>query len=919
MQCVPGEWAGLAHSINASFTTSRSPSILISRPPATERKERKEKEEPAYLKERPFFPPCNSLLSGLDRSYSTYLSDVDRKFKQLSRDVLPAHPYILSVPTEKPYRLGSRFVSNWAVGENTLFSPEEEQLQYMTFLPHQGEDTLLVSVGGWSDDKGNIVPEEDQRPPSRAASMAAPLTTASQHDALAKRKKKITLSDYKKKALETPPPPPTPPLPGAADPSTNGANGTNGNRPGSVDSDKTLRRPQSNSSKPEAKQNHLQHHQHHHPSQAAAPATSSTSSAPDTRTGSRSNDTKQNGQDNPSVPASTGRVDKNTKLPQSKPSLAKDSPPRKKPRLSIQPEEREKEKTPTKKAGRARQMVPELLSPTLPFDNESFSLSLPPLLSPTLPPDIEEELARLPDDGLEKTSRSHSSSISSISNKAIPSKPKPGANSSSVKQSQQSSLAAEKKPASISSSTTLPPKPPTASSKPTTSQPTPRITTTAPREKLIVKLKYGRQNRKRIEALLKISSKRKPTPTQTSAKPKGLPDSIVVSKSSPPNSSPQPSTTTSIGKQSEPSSGYKRPKAMDGDDVKEPALKRPRSSNTLAPPLSDQAPTPSMQTPRSTSATKHPPASSQDQFLTPKKEPKGTAMRRVGSGDSDMKTPSGSATSVKMTQSLSVESHPSSSAQPSERRGWRDEYQRFVNLGRDLKHASQRNSTHKYSTSHDIQDDKLSATIAVEALLCFVLAFIAEQRFQSLSRQVGNSTGWRSIIAYWQSVLNRTTSYPHLHGICLLLGAACHDSIHSLDLERLATTPFPDEHSPAPTPGSDGNTVTSEETKKQRREFAELRTRLPESYKVARRLWLEGSRELSDSVLTQHYPNTWSKRLKNSADRGREQLKLGEYGGDFYLPLGTASTPLEAVRFAWAFLNEWSEREGVKWKGRLGL
>ncbi|EZF33560.1 hypothetical protein H109_01950 [Trichophyton interdigitale MR816] len=877
-------------------------------------------------------PSKPSLVSSGKRSYSTYLSDVDRKFKQLSRDVLPAHPYILSVPTEKPYRLGSRFVSNWAVGENTLFSPEEEQLQYMTFLPHQGEDTLLVSVGGWSDDKGNIVPEEDQRPPSSSAvSMAAPLTSASQQDALAKRKKKITLSDYKKKALETPPPPPppppqpplplppTPPLPGAADPSTNGANGANGNRPGSVDSDKTLRRPQSNSSKPEARQNH-----HQHSSQATAPATSSTS-APDTRTGSRSHDTKQNGRDSPSLlPASTGRVDKNTKLPPSKSGLPKDSPPRKKPRLSTQPEEREKEKTPTKKTGRAHQMVPELLSPTLPFDNESFSLSLPPLLSPTLPPDIEEELARLPDDGLEKTSRSHSSSISSISNKVIPSKPKPGANSSSsTKQSQQSSRAAEKKPASIStSSAALPPKPPTASSKPAASQPTPRITTTAPKEKLIVKLKYGRQNRKRIEALLKISSKRKPTPTQTSAKPKGLPDSIVVSKSSPSNSSPQPGSSTaatSMGKQREPSSGYKRPKAVDGDDVQEPALKRPRSSNTLAPPLLDQAPTPSMQTPRSTSATKHPPASSQDQFLTPKKEPKGTAMRRVGSGDSDMKTPSGSATSVKMTQSLSVESHPSSSAQPSERRGWRDEYQRFVNLGRDLKHASQRNSTHKYSTSHDIQDDKLSATIAVEALLCFVLAFIAEQRFQSLSRQVGNSTGWRSIIAYWQSVLNRTTSYPHLHGLCLLLGAVCHDSIHSLDLERLATTPFPDEHSPAPTPGSDGNTVTSEETKKQRREFAELRTRLPESYKVARRLWLEGSRELSDSVLTQHYPNTWSKRLRNSTDRGREQLKLGEYGGDFYLPLGTASTPLEAVRFAWAFLNEWSEREGVKWKGRLGL
>ncbi|KAF3483576.1 uncharacterized protein GIQ15_02900 [Arthroderma uncinatum] len=866
-------------------------------------------------------PSKQSLVSSGKRSYSNYLSDIDRKFKQLTDDVLPTHPYILSVPTDTPYRLGSRFVSNWAVGENTLFSPEEEQLQYMTFLPHQGDDTLLVSVGGWSDDRGNIVQGEDQRP-SGSAKMAAPLT-GSQQDALARTKKKITLSDYKKKALETPPPPP-----GAAEPTTNGANGTNGNGMGtlgSADSGKSLRRPQSNNRKPEAK---------HHASHAVS---SSSSSAVLENRPSSNSDTKQNGLGSPSLqqPAAMGRLDKNTKLSPSKPTQHTESPPRKKLRLSAQPEE--KEKTPTKKSGKVHQMVPELLSPTLPFDNENISVSLPPLLSPTLPPDIEEELAKLPDDVLDKSSRSHSSSISSTSNKPISSKPKPTSNSSSSKsnllqtsssaidkdkQLQQLPHASEKKPAAISSAN-LPPKPPTVStsspapaSKTTASQSS-RVATTAPKQKLIVKLKYGRQNRKRIEALLKISSKRRPTPVHGAGKPKGLPDSIVISRSSPSNSSPQPTNTT-MGKQREPSSGQKRPKAMDSDDIQEPALKRPRSSTSLAPPP-EQALTPSVHTPRPTSAAKHPPRSTQEQFLTPKKEVRGIEMRRVGSGDSDMRTPNCSITSTKMTQSLSGESLPSSNAQTSERRGWRDEYQRFVNLGRDLKHASQRNSTHKYSTSHDIQDDKLSATIAVEALLCFILAFISEQRFQSLSRQVGNSTGWRSIIAYWQAVLNRTTSYPHLHGLCLLLGAVCHESIHSLDLERLATTPFPDEHSPAPTPGSDGNTVTSEESKKQRREFTELKTRLPESYKVAHRLWLEGCRELPDSILARNYPNTWSRRSNNAAERGREQLKLGEYAGEYYLPLGTATTPLEAVRFGWDFLNEWSEREGVKWKGRLGL
>src|SRR5438105_1797155 len=84
------------------------------------------------------------------RSHSDYLKDVNTRFKRLTENILPTSPYLLTVPTDRPFRLGSRFVSNWSVGENRPFAPEEEHLQYMTFLSHQGEDTLLVAVGGWS-------------------------------------------------------------------------------------------------------------------------------------------------------------------------------------------------------------------------------------------------------------------------------------------------------------------------------------------------------------------------------------------------------------------------------------------------------------------------------------------------------------------------------------------------------------------------------------------------------------------------------------------------------------------------------------------------------------------------------------------------------------------------------------------------
>jgi hypothetical protein len=291
-------------------------------------------------------------------------------------------------------------------------------------------------------------------------------------------------------------------------------------------------------------------------------------------------------------------------------------------------------------------------------------------------------------------------------------------------------------------------------------------------------------------------------------------------------------------------------------------------------------------------------------------------MRRVGSADSDIKTPAG----------ISPQSVPGSAEKPpkpspqaaesttgksheAERRSWREEYQKFAALGRDLKHAARPYAANNGGDNPSgTTDEKLAAAIQVESILCFMLAFIADSKCQSISRQPSDSTGWRSIVAYWHLVTRSAVRYPHLHGLCLLLGAISHETIHALDLERLAVTSLPSEHSPAPTPGSDGNTVTSEESKRQKREFADLKSRLPETYREASRLWLAGQ-----------YPETWSHRSKNFSARGSERLRVGRYAGEYFLPLGRASLPLEAVRFGHAFLEEWCEKEGVKWRGKLSL
>ena len=164
-----------------------------------------------------------------------------------------------------------------------------------------------------------------------------------------------------------------------------------------------------------------------------------------------------------------------------------------------------------------------------------------------------------------------------------------------------------------------------------------------------------------------------------------------------------------------------------------------------------------------------------------------------------------------------------------------------------------------------------------------------------------------------------STPYPALYSLCHILGAVSYDAIHALDLERLAISPIPGEHNAGPTPSNDRDTIVPDEGNRAMKEFLDLKNRLPECFKESQRLWLEGTRQLSEDVLASEYPVTWSKRSRNYSKRGREQVKVGEYSGDFFLPLERTSLPLEIVRFGLSMLNEWCIKEGVGWRGRLNL
>ncbi|EEP78339.1 predicted protein [Uncinocarpus reesii 1704] len=791
------------------------------------------------------------------RSHSEYLRDTNSRFKRLTEDVFPHHPYLLTAPSDKPFRLGSRSVTNWAVGKGCLFAPEEEQLQYMTFLSRQTEDTLLVAVGGWSDRNGNII-EEDE--PSRTG-----LKMSSNPPQKGQQKKKISFNDYKKKALE-----------------------------GSV--------PATPAAESSAK---------------AGPSPSNTRNECSTKPAAKDDD--------------DARAQKQLS------PVSLDEPSSK---IRQSGEESDADKAPTNR--KSAPVVPELLSPTLP--PATRSPRLPPLLSPTLPSELEEQLLQFSDESVKDTSPTTGKTT------PIPSKSDSSATKSKSKQTDQQQ-------GDVSSSTKLKvpnakggikkspiPAPPAQlpikkvavdplrNAISSTSTPKPAITTPA-ELKLLIKLKYGRRNAKRVEALLKIA-KRRATAEKRPVRQK-LQEDMSDQKDT-----PTPLASKTVSKQREPMSGTKRAQAADDISPQGPAAKRPKTAATT-PADSSQIP---MQIPKSTPPTcknsgqkpKPQPAASNKE---PKVSPKGASMRRTESGDSEIGAPARNSINTNEEKPVNGPSPALSTETQSaklEWRAWRDEWKKYMDLGRELKYACNPQAERGKSV-----DNKLGTVMAIESVLCFALAFIADNKSNSIARQAVVSSNWCSLIPYWQAVTHRAAPYPHLHGLCSLLGAIIYEAIHVLDLDTLAAIALPGRPSTnsnekdkvVATPGCDDpssppQTVTLTENSEVIRSLIDLRKRLPESHREANRLWLEGSRLLPDVVLAREYKDTWLRRSRNFEGRGKQVLKVGKYAGDFFLPLaksgamapGTGTTGvIEAIRFGCVFLEDWCNKEGVKWASKLKL
>lgn len=118
------------------------------------------------------------------------LDEVDKRLKRLKDNILPDTPYLMDLTTPSRYHMSPHQANNWRKG--SPFDKHEEQLQYMTFLPHTARgDTMLRTSGNWDDADGKIK-TEPTKPMSSGSSGA--ISPSGQQP-----KKKISLLDYRNK------------------------------------------------------------------------------------------------------------------------------------------------------------------------------------------------------------------------------------------------------------------------------------------------------------------------------------------------------------------------------------------------------------------------------------------------------------------------------------------------------------------------------------------------------------------------------------------------------------------------------------------------------------------------------------------------------------------------------------------------
>lgn len=243
-----------------------------------------------------------------------------------------------------------------------------------------------------------------------------------------------------------------------------------------------------------------------------------------------------------------------------------------------------------------------------------------------------------------------------------------------------------------------------------------------------------------------------------------------------------------------------------------------------------------------------------------------------------------------MSQSSHANTRPSPSStsiKTAESQAWWTEKIRLAGLAKELKdtaatHLNQA-TTEGQSTQKGRRAAERAALAALESFLAFILSFYCFDRHYASRNppQSPDPQNWISFHGFWRYVKARSQPFPHLAALTASLAVVYNGMI----MRRLATN---------------GGSGKQHDPKI-----------LMEATSIAIKAAEEAATILPLSVVQKEYPMTWRRGMSHVGDDKSNALttRPGQYDGYFPLTIGIQTDPVEAVRFGHAMLGEWCSRK----------
>jgi len=834
---------------------------------------------------------------------------VDRIFK-----AVPEHPYILSVPCDEPrYHYPSQQeAQSWA--KHTPFSLDEERLQYMTYLYREPSESCFVV-------RSQVDEERDRLAHIKKLNGAPSAPNTPLLSSVAK--KKISLSAYKSKLA--------------------GQKAASPEKAASIKMERSeVRQLNGVAAEPQPTKSIES------PQISAAPGQKRYVSPPPLLNFC-------------SAHTSRSRDDPDASKPSFDNSLGS-TPSAKKRRTSNPP----LKVSHNSQLNGAPHELPSLLSPTF-LPN---TWNLPPMLSPTLPEKIEDALAR----EAKSRSRTDSNTSSSSSEKKVkghvtsaatavkaplptrketpdlktksvvkpPTKPAPPI-SSMARSDLHKEIAAksdsparkasgdhEKKKIDVEESKTHP------SMAPSKAAPGPE------KQRLIVRLKYGKKRRVQVERILKLPPRPKPKPIPSMAVDRSDPERARASSGASQQGRPK---TTSQGKEIDsPKQVAKKtvpPSHRSAKDLTTPEKRiRPDDIDNAPPAKRQKLPpnldleknprTPNQPSILSPSIQKSGGSIKSAAHLTPRDgQLKGANMVRSISNETPVSTPGKRAylTPLPKAGERATTSAPMN-GKAAESTALLNLSKQFNDLGRKLKHGNQAILGKPKDQITEV-DRKKAALLGLECIMAYMLAYALGDARGRLDRRAAEiESTWLTLLPLFRFMGRSSQPFRHLEGLRYNLGVAICARIQAVLADRMARP----TSSSAAAPSSSQETRDKSDSPHSLHQDPFSNTSVTstkqtetasDNFKALTEFFREAGSKLPLEEIISSFPKTWEKRTTGARESGWEALvtKDGEasLGGKFFLPIGVDSTSIQAVRFGVRVLKEWVEKEGLEYEVQVKL